>query len=205
MPQFPYYNLELSRGENNPSESTIYEIIDILEDSRLQAEIAAGNVSLAMIRPNVGPEANVLGLPDIEASNEIEGLIQNLGFTAKFSFRFNKEAVEEFYGGDPRDGMSKGTAKDSEKYSNRWLEFVDFMTSGPTTAILLFSPNGDAIPLWRSHLGHWNIDKERDPNTIRGKLGVDKFNNLVHGSDSPQSVSRELEIIKSCLRASLED
>lgn len=205
MSRLPYYNPELSRAENSPSQPSILETIGVLEDPRLQEEIAAGNISLAMIRPHVGPEANVLGLPDLEASDEIEGLIQGLGFTAKFSFQFTKEAVEDFYGGDPRDGMSQGIAKDSGKYANRWLEFVDFMTSGPTTAILLYSPNGDAIQSWRSHLGHWNIDKERDPNTIRGKLGVDKFNNLVHGSDSPQSVSRELEIIKSCLHGSLED
>lgn len=152
-----------------------------------------------MIRPAVGPDANTLKLPDLEAADHIEEMILNLGVMAKFSFRFTPDAIEDFYGGDPKNSMSKGIARDSESYENRWLEFVDFMASGPTTALLLYSDNGDAIDLWRAHLGHWNIDEVRDEGTIRGSFGVDKFNNLVHGSDSIDSVLKELDIIKHSL------
>lgn len=205
MHRLPYYNPELSRAEIKLSPGSVNQVIELLNDPRLADEINAGNVTLAMIRPHVGPDANNLGLSDIDAAHEIESLIENLGYITKFSFQFNTDAVEEFYGGDPKESMSKGTARDESVYSNRWFEFRDSMTAGPTTAILLYSTDGDAIPLWRAHLGHWNIDNERDPKTIRGKLGVNKYNNLVHGSDAPESVIRELEIIKSCLLSTLGD
>lgn len=200
MPQrYPYFNPELSREKEDRNDVALSEISEILDDPVLAREVHAGNVTLAMIRPAVGPEANVLNLPDLEAADHIEEMIVNLGVMAKFSFRFTPDAVEEFYGGDPKDSMSKGTARDSKSYENRWLEFVDFMASGPTTALLLHSSSGDAIPLWRAHLGHWNIDEVRDETTIRGSFGVDKYNNLVHGSDSIDSVFKELDIIRRSL------
>jgi nucleoside diphosphate kinase len=150
----------------------------------------------------VGPDANNEGLPDLEAAERIEEMIEGLGFMCKFSFIFTPEATETFYQGGPQKSMSKEEPIDSSKYESRWPEFIDFMASGPTTAIILYSPDGDAVPKWRDHLGHWNIDEVRDMNTIRGKFGVNKYNNLVHGSDAPENIFNELEIIKSCVKTS---
>ncbi len=194
MPRYPYFNPELSRTEVQANDPELGEVVELLGDSRLAEEVGVGNVTLAMIRPAVGPDANIHQLPDFEAAERIEEKILGMGMMAKFSFYFSPDAVEEFYGGDPKTSMLEGKPKDPV-YDNRWLEFVDFMTSGPVTVFLLHSPDGDAIPLWREHVGHWNIDKNKDPNTIRGSLGVNNFNNLVHGSDSIESVSRELDII----------
>jgi nucleoside-diphosphate kinase len=36
--------------------------------------------------------------------------------------------------------------------------------------------------------------KDADPGTIRGDYGTVVTNNLVHGSDGPESAARELEI-----------
>lgn len=197
MPQrYPYFNPELSREKEEQNSVALSEVSELLDDPALEREIHAGNVTLAMIRPTVGPDANVLSLPDLEAADHIEEMIVNLGVMAKFSFQFTPNAVEEFYSGDPKESMSKGVARDPESYDSRWLEFVDFMASGPTTALLLHSYDGDAIPLWRAHLGHWNIDEVRDATTIRGSFGVNKYNNLVHGSDSIDSVFKELNIIR---------
>jgi nucleoside diphosphate kinase len=69
------------------------------------------------------------------------------------------------------------------------------MTDGDTTAILLYSPEGDAVQLWRQQLGHWDINNRRDPSTQRGAFGVDNYNNLAHGSDAVTSVQRDLSII----------
>lgn len=199
MNRLPFYRNDLDRTSDDRSAESLSQVLDTISDPRLEEEILEGNITLAMVRPNVGPEANTLGLSDIEAAERIEEMIEGLGVLAKFSFNFTTEAVEEFYGGGPRESMSKESPIDSTRYDNRWPEFVDFMTSGPTTVILLYSPNNDAIPAWRNHLGHWNIDEVRDEATIRGKLGVNKYNNLVHGSDAPESVIRELTIIKSCI------
>lgn len=202
MEKVPFYREDLDRTSQNNTNESLSQVLDLLNDLRLGEEIAAGNITLAMIRPNVGPEANNLGLEDTDAAEKIEEMIEGLGVLAKFSILFSQEAAEEFYGGGPQESMSKEKPRNPDEYESRWPEFVDFMTSGPTTVILLHSPNGDAIPRWRSHLGHWNIDKVRDETTIRGILGVNKYNNLVHGSDAPESVQRELSIIKSCVENS---
>lgn len=201
----PYYSSELARENTNKELLAYQEVTALLGDARLAEEIKTGNVTLAMIRPNVGPEANVFGLTDNEAADTIEGMIEGLGEMAKFSFHFTPEAAREFYEGGPEASMRNEAPIDSTRYETRWPEFIDFMTSGPTTAILLYSPTGDAISRWRAHLGHWNIDQVRDMNTIRGKLGVNKYNNLVHGSDSPESVLRELAILSRCLTAPVSD
>ncbi len=203
MLQIPYYNPELSRSSLEPTPEAVQGALHMLDSPRLTQEIKQGNISFAMIRPNVGPEANIEKLPDQEAADRIETMIQGLGFVAKFSFRFDKEATKEFYGGGPEESMSKEPPQDKESYASRWPEFVHFMTSGNSTGILLHNPDGDAIARWRAHLGHWNIDQVRDPSTIRGKFGVSKYNNLVHGSDSSASVVREIDIIKDCLRRTL--
>lgn len=197
---YPFYSPELSRSQDEYSqeakELAIHFLTAIEEDPEL---IESGNVTFGMIRPSVGYTANLLGLDDAEAADTIEEMISGLGVMGKFSFTFNSDAIAELYSGDPQDNMLKQTPVDPEKYPSRWPEFIDFMSSGPTTALILFSESGDAIEKWRSHLGHWNVDVNRDPSTIRGRLAVDKYNNLVHGSDSTAAVRREIGIIKSIL------
>ena len=205
MEKVPFYREDLDRTSQNQSTESLSEVLSLFDDPRLEQEILAGNITLAMVRPNVGPEANNLDLPDVEAAGRIEEMIEDLGVLAKFSFNFTTETTEEFYGGGPQESMSKEAPREPGKYDSRWPEFVDFMTSGPTTVILLHSPNGDAIQRWRSHLGHWNIDEVRDESTIRGKLGVNKYNNLVHGSDAPESVLREISLIRSCVESVITD
>lgn len=204
MPRYPYFNPELARSEVEEDSPVLGEVIELLEDPRLKEEVLAGNVTLAMIRPEVGPDANLQGLTDTDAADRIEEEITGLGMMAKFSFKFTPAIIEEFYGGGPQESMLKEAPINSTAYDSRWPEFIDFMSSGPVTALLLYSENGDAIEKWRSHLGHWNIDKVRDESTIRGKFGVNKYNNLVHGSDSPESVAKELDIIKRNLAMQIE-
>lgn len=199
MEHVPFYSPDLDRTDNRPTIEAIDSVLGILNDTHLRDEVLAGNITLAMIRPNVGPEANTEGLSDTECAEQIEGMIKGLGVVTKFSFQFTKNAAEEFYGGGPEESMSKENPRNPDKYQTRWPEFIDFITSGPTTVSLLHNPDGDAITKWRSHLGHWNIDEVRDMNTIRGQLGVNRYNNLVHGSDAPEAVLRELSIIARCL------
>ncbi len=195
----PFYSPDLDRGNVAQDMAERNTVAELLRDPYLAEEIKAGNVTLAMIRPDVGPNANVEGLSDLEAADNIEGMIEGLGEMAKFSLVFSEDAAKDFYQGGPEASMRREPAKDSSRYESKWPEFIELMTSGPTTAILLYSPDGDAIERWRAHLGHWNIDLIRDPATIRGRFGVDKHNNLVHGSDAPESVLREIAIIARCL------
>jgi nucleoside-diphosphate kinase len=68
-------------------------------------------------------------------------------------------------------------------------ELVDFITSGPTWALAV---EGDGvIATMRKTIGATN-PANAEPGTIRGDLAMSMPDNLVHGSDSPESAEREL-------------
>ena len=69
------------------------------------------------------------------------------------------------------------------------------MTSDYAVGMELVSQ--DAIKKWRTFIGPTNSlkAKEEAPKSIRAKYGEDGTKNAVHGSDSPQSVERELGLI----------
>ncbi len=70
-------------------------------------------------------------------------------------------------------------------------ELVDFITSGPTLAFVL---EGDgAIAASRATIGATN-PAAADPGSLRGQFALAMPNNLVHGSDSPESAEREIGI-----------
>jgi len=195
----PYFDQDLERSEINDATEYSEALIQLLSDERVIDAAKNGHLTLAMIRPNVGPDANLRGLSDVECAELIEEMIAGLGVAAKFSFKFPEEVVDEFYSGAPQAVMEQAAPLDPSRFESRWPEFKEFMASGPTTALLLLSSDEDAIEKWRDHLGHWNIDKFRDPTTIRGLLGVNVYNNLVHGSDAPESVVRELALIRKAI------
>jgi nucleoside-diphosphate kinase len=66
---------------------------------------------------------------------------------------------------------------------------VKFMTSSPV--IVLAIAGKDAIVIARKMLGA-TFGSKAEPGTIRGDFGVSNSFNLVHGSDSPESATREL-------------
>lgn len=68
---------------------------------------------------------------------------------------------------------------------------VEFMTSGPVLAVALEGKN--AIDVTRTLMGVTNAAKAA-PGTIRGDLGLSFSNNLVHGSDGPESAAKELAL-----------
>jgi nucleoside-diphosphate kinase len=70
-------------------------------------------------------------------------------------------------------------------------ELVDFITGGPLVALALEGP--EAVVTVRAMMGATN-PLQSAPGTIRGDLAVLLAENVVHGSDSPESAARELEI-----------
>jgi nucleoside-diphosphate kinase len=70
-------------------------------------------------------------------------------------------------------------------------ELVDFITSGTTLAFVL--EGDDAVRVSRSTIGATN-PVEAAPGTIRGDLALAMPNNLVHGSDSPETAAREIAL-----------
>ncbi len=70
-------------------------------------------------------------------------------------------------------------------------ELVAFITSSPTLALVLEGEG--AIAVVRSTMGSTN-PAESAPGTIRGDLALSMPDNLVHGSDSPESAAREVAL-----------
>jgi nucleoside-diphosphate kinase len=70
-------------------------------------------------------------------------------------------------------------------------ELVDFITGGPLVALCVSGP--DAVAGLRSIIGATN-PIEATPGSIRGDFATVIGENLVHGSDSPESAQRELGI-----------
>lgn len=68
-------------------------------------------------------------------------------------------------------------------------DLVEFITSGPLVAMRV---EGDGvIKVMRNIMGATN-PAEAAPGTIRGDLALSIDENVVHGSDSPESAEREL-------------
>jgi nucleoside-diphosphate kinase len=70
-------------------------------------------------------------------------------------------------------------------------DLVEFITSGPTWALVVEGEG--AIATMRMTIGATDPAKA-DPGTIRGDLAMSMPDNLVHGSDSPDSSAREIAL-----------
>jgi len=70
-------------------------------------------------------------------------------------------------------------------------ELVDFITSAPTWALVVEGEG--AIATMRKTVGATN-PADAEPGSIRGDLATSMPNNLVHGSDSPESSQREIAL-----------
>ncbi len=180
-----YYSPYLERKQlEKDRESGIYDrkgqvkdpeswetLLEFLHDPDLAELAKTGEMTVALIKPSLGPNANGEGLHDFEVAKEIEAQIEGLETVAKFSIVLDETAVEEFYESSIRL-MKKLPATAEQDFPNRWEEYKARMTAGPVTVLILYSPDADAVPVWRSQLG---------PHT--------------HGSDSIESVERELRVI----------
>ena len=69
---------------------------------------------------------------------------------------------------------------------------LEFITSGPVVAAIVEGPR--AIAAFRQLAGGTDPVDKAIPGTIRGDLALITQNNLVHGSDSPESAAREIEL-----------
>jgi len=67
-------------------------------------------------------------------------------------------------------------------------ELVEFITGGPLVAMVL--EGHEAVTAARQVIGSTN-PLEAAPGSIRGDYGLEVQTNLVHGSDSPESATRE--------------
>ncbi|GLF91404.1 nucleoside diphosphate kinase [Bacillus australimaris] len=123
-----------------------------------------------MVKPD-GVERQLIG--DIVSRFEKKGL-QLVG--AKL-MRIPKEVAETHYG--------------EHKEKPFFGELVDFITSGPVFAMVW--QGEQVVDVTRQIIGKTN-PKEALPGTIRGDYGLTVGKNIIHGSDSPESAEREINL-----------
>lgn len=205
--RLPTYYPELSRdGAISHDVSPYDKVLEYLADPDLADDINAGKATVAMLRPSLHEAVVHQDITDKEASDIVERGIQNLGIALKFSVQLDKDLVDEFYDGPPKyDSMLPAAPERHTEYDNRWDEFVNLMTEGPSTIMILKDDEGEAVPKWRSQLGHWDVNNRRDPATLRGIHALDNYNNLLHGSDSTTAVVREIDLISGFLRRKINE
>ena len=126
--------------------------------------------SLILIKPDAVERA---------LAGDILGRIERRGFTLRAAklLRVDRALGEEHY------------AEHREKPF--FGELVDFITSAPTLALVVEGEG--AIATLRTTIGATD-PADAAPGTIRGDLALAMPNNLVHGSDSPESAAREIAL-----------
>ena len=124
----------------------------------------------------------ILAKPDAVArglSGEIVARFERRGFLLRAArlLRVDRDLAERHY------------AEHAEKPF--FGELVEFITSGPTLAFVLEGEG--AIATARKTIGATN-PADADPGSLRGSFALAMPNNLVHGSDSPESAEREIAL-----------
>ena len=122
----------------------------------------------------IKPDATARHLED-----EINGMIKENGFKIVASKRVNatRDQFETFYAEHKGKPFYEG--------------LVEFMISGPIVVQVLEKEN--AIQAWRDLMGKTD-PAEAAEGTIRKKYAESKGHNSVHGSDSPASAEREINL-----------
>lgn len=122
----------------------------------------------------IKPDATARHLED-----EINRMIEKNGFKIVASKRVNatRDQFETFYAEHKGKPFFEG--------------LVEFMTSGPIVVQVLEKEN--AIQAWRDLMGKTD-PAEAAEGTIRKKYAESKGHNSVHGSDSPASAEREINL-----------
>jgi nucleoside-diphosphate kinase len=70
-------------------------------------------------------------------------------------------------------------------------ELVDFLTRSPVFAMIVEGPDDNTWELCRILIGKTKVE-DAQPGSIRGDFATTTSENLVHGSDGPDSAAREI-------------
>ena len=126
--------------------------------------------TLLMVKPDTVAAGHVGDILALVELNRFK--IRRLTLT-----QFSKERAEHFY--------------EMHRARPFFGELVSYITSGPVVAVEV--EGEQAVTRIRELIGATNPSEAR-PGTVRAMYGKSLQNNAVHGSDSPESAEKELEI-----------
>lgn len=72
-------------------------------------------------------------------------------------------------------------------------DLVEFISRSPALLMVVEGPGDDTFAVVRTLMGATD-PKKAAPGTIRADLAIETTENLVHGSDSPESAAREIAL-----------
>jgi nucleoside-diphosphate kinase len=126
--------------------------------------------TLILVKPD-GVKRKLIG----EVISRIEA--KNFDIREMKTMTVSRELAEEHYG--------------EHREKDFFGDLVEFITSGPIVAMRVEGEN--VIKIMRNIMGATN-PAEASPGTIRGDLALTIDENIVHGSDKPESAERELKL-----------
>jgi len=180
------------------------KIIKLLKSKEIQNAIIEGKITIALIKPMLVENGNFSNFisEDSRARIIVSQIPKNLEIIFDIVLQMDSLSLEEWYGGLPKQQQMKFQPIDPNRYgrkfTNRWEEFKALIERGPVTFLILYSSKNNAIEEWRKAMGnHWDVSiaKKNYPGSLRAKFANDNHNNIFHGSDSVESVERELQIL----------
>lgn len=189
--RLPQAVLGVMRERSNP----VAQLKELLGSEEMNDLIEAGHITIGMIKPRLDQHIDLskveVDFPnDTKIVNDVMSMINSpLEVLATVSMRMSPEMVEEFY-------VSSKPNMQREESDGRttWQHFHELMASGPVTFMVIGSPEGNAIELWRQKIGRsWDVTRSQ-PGQFRN-LMKSNANNGFHGSDKIQAVKDELNFI----------
>lgn len=165
-------------------------ILEILNHPEFEQMINEGRITFGMVKPHREQAHRIPDGTDEENTEKvIEAIRPPLEVVIRQDFPPTAEMMREFY----------RHLRDLDEDGAIINRVVNFMTSSSPTALVLFNPKGDAIKEWRDQMGPTRADPREEGETLRHRFGNGVENNAVHGSDSIESVKRELALFKELL------
>lgn len=162
-------------------------VSEILHNPKLQELINAGKITVALIKPHVHKGKS--NASDEVIANQILKVEIKKPLKVIFSLPIHMTPNDVRYFYDSIYQMLS-TKPDPETNGKTmvWKRLEDYMTSGATTMVLLYSEEENAVDEWRRQLGPTMPEKDTEGTTIRGKFGWDIRGNVGHGSnaDTPE-------------------
>ncbi|MFA6005966.1 MAG: nucleoside-diphosphate kinase [Patescibacteria group bacterium] len=183
----------------------LLRMVRMLKDPAIREEVASGRITIAAIKPwanrtKVGDldDSELVTNTDVAAeyylvNREIKLPLQVI---ARVSFNLSREDLMEFYPNVYKALIEKASLAFPGKQT-RWDDFVDYMTSGPVTFLVLHDGVG-AVEEWRRQLGATD-PKAAHPESLRGRFGASIGANVGHGSSDVESVVAEFDWVASRL------